>query len=99
MAAIQDLLEEIHNLHSQWSVMEKSSKSGWLIGKTMQLNGLANQLAQHVWAAGGFVNEAERAYARELLEMIQAVEAESVKMKNEIRNEAVKELAKLLIRG
>lgn len=52
-----------------------------------------------MWAAGGFLNEAERAYARELLEMIQVVEVEGAKMKNEIRNEAVKELAKFLIRG
>ena len=69
------------------------------MGKTMRLNGLANQLAQHVWAAGGFVNDAERAYARELLEMIQAVDAEGAKMMNEIRNEAVKEHANFLILG
>jgi hypothetical protein len=68
------IFQEIHSLHSEWSAMDKSSRLGWLMGKTMRLNGLANQLAQHVWAAGGFLNEAERAYARELLEMIQAVE-------------------------
>lgn len=93
------IFQEIHSLHSEWSAMDKSSKLGWLMGKTVRLNGLANQLAQHVWAAGGFLNEAERAYARELLEMIQAVEVDGAKMKNEIRNEAVKELAKFLIRG
>lgn len=79
--------------------MDKPSRLGWLMGKTMRLNRLADQLAQRVWAAGGFLNEDERAYARELLEMIQAVEVEGAKMKNEIRNEAVKKLAKFLIRG
>ena len=79
--------------------MDKSSRLGWLMGKTMRLNVLANHWAQHVWASGGFLNEAEMAYARELLEMIHAVEAEGATMKNGIRNEAVKELAKPLIRG
>ncbi len=69
------------------------------MGKKINLNGVANQLAQYVWTAGGLLNEAERVYARELLEMIQAIEVEGAKMKNEIRNEAVKELARLLIRG
>ena len=57
------------------------------------------QLALYVRASGGFVNDAEKAYARELLEMIQEVDAEGFKTVNELRNEAVKELDKLLVRG
>lgn len=45
------------------------------------------------------VNNAEREYARELLEMMQAVEADGAKTANELRNEAITELAKLLMRG
>ena len=45
------------------------------------------------------MNDAEREYARELLEMMQTVEAEGAKTANELRNEAIKELAKLLMRG
>ena len=60
---------------------------------------LADRLAQHVRAAGGFVNDAEREYARELLEMMQAVGAEGAKTTNELRNEAITELAKLLMCG
>ena len=61
--------------------------------------GLANQLAQYVRAAGGFLNDAERVYARKFLEMIQTVEAEGARTANELRNEAIKELAKHLICG
>lgn len=86
-------------LHSEWSRMDKSTKLGWMMGRRMRLNVLANQLAQHVRAAGGFVNDAEREYARELLEMMQAVGAEGAKTANELRNEAITELAKLLMRG
>ncbi len=81
---------EIDRLHSQWTAMDKATRLGWLVGERMRLNGLANQLAQYVRAAGGFMNESERAYARDLLDMIQAVEAEGAKTASELRNEAVK---------
>ena len=79
--------------------MDKTTRLGWLVGERIRLEGLANQLAQYVRASGGFLNETERAYARELLEMIQAVDAEGAKTLNELRTEAVKELAKHLICG
>lgn len=90
---------EIDRLHSQWSVMDKATRLSWLVGERMRLNGLANQLVQYVRATGGFMNESEMTYARELLDMIQAVEAEGVKTASELRNEAVKELLKHLICG
>ena len=95
-----NIFQEIDNLHSQWSAMEKMDKMtklGWLMGERMRLNGLANQLALYVRDSGGFANDAEKAYARELLEMIQAVDVEGAKTVDELRNEAVKELAKYLI--
>ena len=95
----KNIFVEIDRLHSQWTVMDKAARLNWLVGERMRLNGLANQLAQYVRAAGGFRNEFERAYARELLDMIQAVEAEGAKTASELRNEAVKELAKHLICG
>ena len=94
-----NLFEEIANLHAECSRMDKSTKLGWMMGERMRLGGLADRLARHVKAAGGFVNDAEREYARELLEMMQAVEAEGAKTANELRNEAITELAKLLMRG
>lgn len=95
----KNIFVEIDRLHSQWSAMDKATRLGWLAGERIRLNGLANQLAQYVRAAGGFRNESEMAYARELLEMIQAVEAEGAKTSSELRNEAVKELLKHLICG
>ncbi len=94
-----NLFEEIAKLHAECSRMDKSTKLGWLMGERMRLGGLADRLARYVRAAGGFVNDAEREYARELLEMSQAVEAEGAKTANALRNEAITELAKLLMRG
>lgn len=90
----KNIFVEIDRLHSQWSAMDKATRLGWLAGERMRLNGLVNQLAQHVRAAGGFMNESERAYARELLDMLQAVEAEGAKTASDLRDEAVKELLK-----
>ena len=79
--------------------MDMGSKLGWLIGEWMRLNGVANQLALYVRAAGGFVNDVERAYARQLLEMIHALDVEGTKTANETRNEVIKEIVKHLICG
>ena len=94
-----NIFEEIATLHSECSRMDKTTKLRWMMGERMRLGGLVDRLARQVRAAGGFVNDAEREYARELLEMMQAVEAEGAKTANELRNEAITELAKLLVRG
>lgn len=94
-----NLFQEIDAMRSQWSSMDKGSRLGWLISERLRLNRLANQLELYVRPSGGLVNDAERTYARELLEMIKAVDAEGAKSVNELRNEAIKELAKYLVHG
>ena len=69
------------------------------MNRLVWLNGLANQLVLYVRTAGGLVNDAERAYARDPLEMIQAVDTEESKTLNGVWNDAVKELAKRLFCG
>lgn len=95
----KNIFVEMDRLHSQWTVMDKTTRLDWLVGERIRLNGLANQLAQYVRAAGGFMNKSEMAYARELLDMLLTVDAEGVKTASELRNEAVKELAKHWICG
>lgn len=88
---------EIDRLHSEWSRMEKAAKLGWLSGEKTRLIGLANQFSQYIYAKGGLMNDAERAYARKLLEMINSVDAEGSKVMNEFRNDAFKEIVKSLM--
>lgn len=89
---------EIDRLHSEWSRMEKAAKMGWLIGEKIRLNRLANQFAQYIAINGGFANDNERAYARKLLEMINAVDDEGAKAANELANDTFKEIIKNLMR-
>ena len=87
---------EIERLHSEWSRMQKAAKLGWLSGEKTRLIGLANQFSQYIYAKGGLMNDAERAYARKLLEMINSVDAEGSKVMNEFRNDALKDIFKRL---
>lgn len=91
------VFSEIDRLHSEWSRMEKAAKLGWLSGEKTRLIGLANQFSQYIYAKGGLMNDAERAYARKLLEMINSVDAEGSKVMEELRNDAFKEMVKSLM--
>ena len=92
-----NLFDEISSLHSEWTRLDRATRLGWLAGEKVRLNALANQFARYISVRGGFSNDAEKAYARKLLEMNQAVDTEGAKMMNELRNDAIKELARHLI--
>ena len=89
---------EIDRLHSEWSRMERAAKLGWLSGEKARLTGLANQFSQYIYAKGGIMNDAESAYARKLLEMINSVDAEGSMVMDELRNDAFKEIVKSLMK-
>lgn len=92
------IFQEIDNLHSEWSRMEKAAKMGWLIGEKARLTGLANQFSLYIYAKGGLMNDSERAYARKLLEMINSVDAEGSKVMDDLRNDAFKEIVKSIMK-
>ena len=97
LLSMTNLFDEISSLHSEWTRLDRATRLGWLAGEKVRLNALANQFARYISVRGGFSNDAEKAYARKLLEMIQAVDTEGAKTVNELRNEAIKELAQHLI--
>lgn len=92
------IYQEIKDLHSQWSMMDKASKLRWLIEEKIQLNRLTNQLAQNIQSKGGFSNNDERAYARMLLDMILEVDTEGTKLSNDIADDFFKEIIGRFIR-
>ena len=90
--------KDIERLHSEWSRMEKSAKLGWLMREKMRLNDLINQLAKYIAVKGGFSNEVERDYARNLLDMMEKVDAEGNKEANDLMVDSLKELTKNVAR-
>lgn len=93
------IFEEIERLHSEWTMMDKTARLGLLMGEKMRLSKLLNQLAQYVYFRGGEMNNIEKAYAQKLIEMLQSVEVEGAKVSNELKNEALKDLTKALLKG
>lgn len=93
------ILQQIDELHTEWSKLNKSARLGWLMREKIRINGLINQLARYVQFNGGFLNDTERAYARKLLEMYQTVDAEGAKTVQELGTEARNELARFLLQG
>ena len=92
------IFQEIDNLHSEWSRMEKAARLGWLSGEKVRLTGLANQFSQYIYAKGGLMNDSESTYARKLLDMINSVEAEGSKAMDDLRNDAFKEIVKSIMK-
>ena len=92
------IFQEIDNLHSEWSRMEKAARLGWLIEEKIRLNRLVNQFAQYIAIKGGIMNDPERAYARKLLDMINSVDAEGSKVMDDLRNDAFKDMIKSIMK-
>lgn len=88
---------EIDRFHSEWSRMEKAARLSWLSGEKARLTRLANQFSQYIYANGGFMNEADRTEARQLLEMIQSIDDEGRKVLGDIRSDAFKEMVKAMM--
>ena len=97
-AMLTNIFEEISNLHSAWSRMDSMTRLGWLTGQRRHLNALADQFAHYIKLNGELLNQREKEYARELMEMSQSVDAEGAKTVDEIRKEVMKELVGALIK-
>lgn len=90
---MQDIFQEIDQLHSELSKMDKASKLARLVGEKIRLNRLANDLARKVYICGGFSSDVEKDYARKLLEMLNEIDREGQRTTRDIANDAFKELA------
>lgn len=84
----------IDQLHSQWSMMDKAAKLVWLKQQQYQLDEMASQMSYSIRLCGGRMTEAEKQYAKKLLEMIDTVNTEGTKVSNEFRDDLLKEILK-----
>lgn len=87
----------IDQLHSEWSMMDKTAKLLWLKQKQNELYTLANQKFISIRLKGGRMTNMEKAEAQKLFEMIDAVNAEGMKTTNELKGDILKELMKGII--
>jgi len=76
--------------------MDKVSRIGYLLGERQRLNTIANQMATYISYKGGRMTPTERVQAQKLLEMIDAINEEGRRTSNELVNEAVLGLMKMM---
>ena len=93
-----NIFQDIENLYSQWSLMDKAARLGYLRGQWNRLNQLAYQYGMYLRGRVG-ITQAERQYAQNLMDMLNSVEAEGAKVTNDLKNEVLNEFTKVLIRG
>ena len=79
--------------------MSKAERLIYLRAQWQQLNALAGQMAASIKCNGGRMTQTEMAQARNLLDMMSAVEAEGQMTSNALANEARQELIKMLFKG
>lgn len=96
MTKDQQILQAIEQLHSECSKMDKVARPVYLRGQWSRMNQMAWQYGAYLHGRMG-ITQAERQYAHQLIDMMRAVEAEGVKVENDLRNEVLKELAKVLM--
>lgn len=97
LSSNSNLFQSISNLHSEYSKMDKVARLGYLRGQWNRLNQMAYQYATYLRGRVGITPE-EREYAQRLVEMIHEVEAEGVKVENDLKNDALKELIKAIMK-
>lgn len=86
--------QQIDQLHSQCSLMDKATKVAYLQGQYQRLNSIVNNLACYIRSKGGDMTLEEKQYARKLLEMINSVDAEGAQLMDDLRKDALKEIIK-----
>ena len=84
---------EIERLHSEWSRVDKMSRLAYLKGQWDSLNQMAYQYGMYLRNRTS-ITQTERQYARYLVDMINSVDAEGAQLKDDLRNDALKEIIK-----
>lgn len=84
---------DIEELHSQWSLLDKMNRATYLKREWNRLNQQAYQLG--LYLQGKFyISSQERLAAQHLIDMINSVEAEGMKLREDISKDIFKELVK-----
>lgn len=91
-----NIFQKIEILHSQWSLLDKFGKLGFLKSQWNSLNALANELALHSIHNRG-LTPSEKNYAHQLLDMIGSVESQAAELNRDISNDIRKEITKAII--
>ena len=92
-----NILEQLEELYSQWSMAEN-------VGKEMQLEGMWQQLSSsynclyQIYRHRGYLTPDEATYANQLSHMLAGLQAQKMRVDQELSEEMMKHLAKMIVK-
>ena len=88
-----NILEQLEELYSRWSMTEKVEKEIQLEGMWQQLSGSYNYLYQ-IYQQRGYLTPDENGYANQLSQMLAGLQAQKMRTDQELSEEMMNHLAK-----
>lgn len=90
-----NILEQLDELYSRWSILDK-------VGKEMQLKRMWNQMSAaynylfQVYQNRGYLTLSEANYANQISQMLITLQNQKMKVDQDLANEMLKHLAKMM---
>jgi methylphosphotriester-DNA--protein-cysteine methyltransferase len=92
-----NILEQLEELYSRWSMAEKVGKEMQLENMWQQLSGSYNYLFQ-IYNQRGYLTPEEARYANQLSQMLAGLQAQKIRVDQELSEEMMKHLAKMIVK-
>ena len=92
-----NILEQLEELYSRWSMAEKVGKEMQLENMWQQLSGSYNYLFQ-IYNQRGYLTPEEARYANQLIQMLAGLQAQKIRVDQELSEEMMKHLAKMIVK-
>lgn len=92
-----NILEQLEELYSRWSMAEKVGKEMQLEGMWQQLKSSYNCLYQ-IYRHRGYLTPDEATYANQLSQMLAGLHAQKRMVDQELSEEMMKHLAKMIVK-
>ncbi len=92
-----NILEQLEELYSRWSMAEKVGNEMQLENMWQQLSGSYNYLFQ-IYQQRGYLTPEEARYANQLSQMLAGLQAQKMRVDQELSEEMMKHLAKMIVK-
>ena len=92
-----NILEQLEEVYSRWLVAEKVGREMQLESMWQQLSGSYNYLYQ-IYQLRGYLTPDETSYANQLSQMLAGLQAQKMRTNQELSEEMMKHLAKMIVK-
>ena len=90
-----NIFEQFDEAYSRWSLLDKVEKEMQLAGMWQQTSTAYNYLFQ-VYQSRGYLTPREADYANQISQMLMALQSQKMKVDQELANEMLKHLVKMI---